>query len=149
MDLHQDFYEFFTSLINHDVRFLVVGGYAMAAHGHPRFTKDLDVWVWMDPANGAAVMAAVDEFGFGSLGLTAADFNEPDTVVQLGYPPHAASLGAKPAAPVQAAPVHVPRPSRRHDERHRRASTDHVAVGNTPEVLGSVDEASAVNTRWR
>lgn len=74
MDLNQDFYEFFTSLINHDVRFLVVGGYAMAAHGHPRFTKDLDVWVWMDPANGAAVMAALDEFGFGSLGLTVADF---------------------------------------------------------------------------
>jgi hypothetical protein len=74
MDLNQDFYEFFTSLINHDVRFLVVGGYAMAAHGHPRFTKDLDVWVWMDPANGEAVMAALD-------------FNEPDTVVQLGYPP--------------------------------------------------------------
>ena len=45
----------------------------MAAHGHPRFTKDLDVWVWMDPANGAAVMAALDEFGFGSLGLTVAD----------------------------------------------------------------------------
>lgn len=87
MDLNQDFYEFFTSLINHDVRFLVVGGYAMAAHGHPRFTKDLEVWVWMDPANGAAVVAALDEFGFGSLGLTVADFNEPDTVVQLGYPP--------------------------------------------------------------
>ncbi len=86
MDLNQDFYEFFTSLINHDVRFLV-GGYAMAAHGHPRFTKDLDVWVRMDSANGAALMAALDEFGFGSLGLAAADFNEPDTVVQLGYPP--------------------------------------------------------------
>ncbi len=76
MDLNQDFYEFFTSLINHDVRFLVVGGYAMAAHGHPRFTKDLDVWVRMDSANGAALMAALDEFGFGSLGLAAADFNE-------------------------------------------------------------------------
>lgn len=87
MELNQDFYEFFASLAKHDVRFLVVGGYAMAAHGQPRFTKDLDVWIWMDPDNSAACVAALEEFGFGSLGLTPADFGQPDSVVQLGYPP--------------------------------------------------------------
>lgn len=92
MELNQDFYEFFASLARHDVRFLVVGGYAMAAHGHPRFTKDLDVWIWMDPANSAAVVEALEDFGFGSRGLSSSDFREPDTVVQLGYPPNRIDL---------------------------------------------------------
>jgi hypothetical protein len=88
MELNRDFREFFESLARHDVRILVVGGYAMAAHGHPRFTKDLDVWVWMDPVNSEAILAALDEFGFGSLGLTRGDFLTADTVVQLGNPGH-------------------------------------------------------------
>ena len=46
MELDRDFSEFIESCAAHDVRFLIVGGYAVAAHGHPRFTKDLDVWVW-------------------------------------------------------------------------------------------------------
>ncbi len=97
MELNQDFYEFFASLIKHEVRFLVVGGYAMAAHGHPRFTKDLDVWVWMDPKNAAAAVVALDDFGFGSLGLSSEDFTEPDTVVQLGYPPQRIDLLTTPS----------------------------------------------------
>ena len=97
MELNRDFYEFFASLIEHDVRFLVIGGYAMAAHGHPRFTKDLDVWVWMEPTNSAAVVAALEAFGFGSLGLSADDFSRPDTVVQLGYPPERIDLLTTPS----------------------------------------------------
>jgi len=62
-------------------------GYALAAHGHPRFTKDLDVWVWLDPGNVDRLVHALDDFGFGSLGLTQDDFAEEGTVVQLGYPP--------------------------------------------------------------
>jgi hypothetical protein len=92
VELNQDFYEFFESLDRRNVRFLVVGGYAMAAHGHPRFTKDLDVWVWMDPSNARATVAALTDFGFGSLDLTAEDFQERDTVVQLGYPPQRIDL---------------------------------------------------------
>jgi hypothetical protein len=57
------------SFVGHDVRFLIVGGYALAAHGHPRYTKDLDGWVWADPANSSRVVAALEEFGFGGLGL--------------------------------------------------------------------------------
>lgn len=44
MELNPDFQEFLRSFVEHDVRFMIVGGYALAAHGHPRYTKDLDVW---------------------------------------------------------------------------------------------------------
>ncbi len=87
MELNPDFQEFLRSFVDHDVRFLIVGGYALAAHGHPRYTKDLDVWVWTDPSNALRVVAALEEFGFGGLGLTATDFEEPDVVVQLGREP--------------------------------------------------------------
>jgi len=87
MNLNQDFQEFIELFISHNVRFMIIGGYAVAAHGHPRYTKDLDVWVWTDPENAHRVVSALDEFGFGQLGLTAADFQEPDSVVQLGREP--------------------------------------------------------------
>ncbi len=54
----RDFSEFIASCAAHDVRFLIVGGYAVAAHGHPRFTKDLDVWLWLDEQNADRVVAA-------------------------------------------------------------------------------------------
>jgi predicted nucleotidyltransferase len=97
MELNRDFREFFASLERHSVRYLLVGGYAMAVHGYPRFTKDLDVWVWMDPANSKAVIAALAEFGFGSLGLTEDDFLTADTVIQLGYPPQRIDLLTTPS----------------------------------------------------
>jgi len=87
MELNPDFQEFLRSFVGHDVRFLVVGGYALAAHGHPRYTKDLDVWVWADPANALRVVAALEEFGFGGLGLMPTDFEEAGVVVQLGREP--------------------------------------------------------------
>jgi hypothetical protein len=87
MELNRDFSEFIASCVAHDVRFMIVGGYAVAAHGHPRFTKDLDVWIWIDEQNANRLVAALDDFGFGSVGLTAHDFLEEGMVVQLGYPP--------------------------------------------------------------
>jgi hypothetical protein len=53
MQLDRDFSEFIACCIHRDVRFLIVGGCAVAAHGHPRYTKDLDVWIWIDPDNAA------------------------------------------------------------------------------------------------
>ncbi len=88
MDLDRDFREFVGSFIGHEVRFLLIGGYALAAHGLPRATGDLDTWVWLDRDNASKIIAALDEFGFGSLGLSVDDFVEPEIVVQLGYPPH-------------------------------------------------------------
>jgi len=87
MLLDPNFLEFIRLLNAHDVRYLVVGGYAVAVHGHPRYTGDLDVWVWIDEGNAEALVAVLEEFGFGDSGLSRQDFLEPDRVVQLGYPP--------------------------------------------------------------
>jgi predicted nucleotidyltransferase len=86
--LNQDFKEFIQSLNNNDVRYLVIGGYAVAYHGHPRYTKDIDIWIEIDPDNAANVIKALDEFGFSSLGLKAEDFLNAGEVIQLGYPPN-------------------------------------------------------------
>ena len=88
MRLGEEMHDFVSLCAEHRVRFLVVGGYAVAAHGHPRLTKDLDIWVWVDPDNAARTAAVLDEFGFGSLGLSAEDFAVEGHVVQLGYPPN-------------------------------------------------------------
>jgi len=65
-----------------------VGGYAVAFHGHPRYTKDIDIWIWVNQSNAKKVLKALNEFGFSSLGLTEEDFLEPGYVIQLGYPPN-------------------------------------------------------------
>ena len=86
--LNQDFKEFIQSLNDNGVRYLVIGGYAVAFHGHPRYTKDMDVWIAMDAENAANMVKALDQFGFASLGLQAADFLTRDQIIQLGYPPN-------------------------------------------------------------
>ena len=86
--LNQDFKEFVESLNENDVRYLIVGGYAVAAHGRPRYTKDLDVWIEASQKNAERLILALEQFGFGSLGLKATDFLIPEQIVQLGYPPN-------------------------------------------------------------
>ena len=88
MVLNQDFKEFIQSFNEHNVRYLIIGGYAVAFHGHPRYTKDLDVWIEPDRENAAKILKALTQFGFGTLGLTQDDFLEPDQIIQLGYPPN-------------------------------------------------------------
>ncbi len=85
--LNRDFKEFVELLAAAGVEYLVVGGYALAAHGRPRYTGDLDLWVNNDEANIGRVIKALDAFGFGTLGLQASDFSNDDADVQLGYPP--------------------------------------------------------------
>ena len=85
--LNQDFKEFIELLNDNGVRYLVVGGYAVALHGYPRYTKDIDIWIDMTPENAARMMAALEQFGFGEVGLRQEDFLEPDIIIQLGYPP--------------------------------------------------------------
>ena len=85
--LNRDFKEFVGLLAAAGVEYLVVGGYALAAHGRPRYTGDLDLWIGNGEANVGRVIKALDAFGFGSLGLQASDFSNDDAVVQLGYPP--------------------------------------------------------------
>ena len=87
MTIAPDFREFAASLNARKVRYLIVGGYAVAFHGHPRYTKDLDVWVERTRGNVRRLLKGLDDFGFGAVGLQEDDFLEPDQVVQLGYPP--------------------------------------------------------------
>ena len=89
---NQDFKEFIQSLNDNQVRYLIVGGYAVALHGYPRYTKDLDIWIELNPANAAKLIKALDQFGFSSLGLRVEDFLEADQIVQLGYPPNRIDL---------------------------------------------------------
>lgn len=85
--LNQDFKEFIQSLNANGVRYLIVGGYAVALHGYPRYTKVLDIWIAMSEENARRMVQALADFGFGSLGLVPQDFLVPDQIIQLGYPP--------------------------------------------------------------
>ena len=90
--LSRDFREFAAALNARGVEYRVIGGYAVAYHGFPRYTKDLDVWVGRAPANVRRLVKALGDFGFASLGLAPGDFADPETVVQLGHPPNRIDL---------------------------------------------------------
>lgn len=64
--LTSDFKEFVELLIKHNVEYLIVGGYAVGIHGHPRYTGDLDIWLNPTPQNAEKILIAIKEFGFGS-----------------------------------------------------------------------------------
>ena len=83
----QDFREFIELLIKNRVEYLIVGGYAVGIHGHPRYTGDLDIWLNPTSKNAESILKSVNEFGFSSFKLTLADFTTPGNVIQLGYPP--------------------------------------------------------------
>jgi len=85
--LNLNFKEFIASLNDNGVRYLVVGGYAVALHGHPRYTKNLDIWIEVSLVNAASLVKALKKLGFESLGLKEDDFLVPDQVIQIGYPP--------------------------------------------------------------
>ena len=70
----------------------MVGGYAVAVHGHPRYTKDINIWIEMSSENADNLLKALEQFGFGSLGLKSQDFLTPDQIIQLGYPPNRIDL---------------------------------------------------------
>ncbi len=90
--LNKDFKEFVASLNQNKVDYLVVGGYAVAIHGHPRYTKGLDIWLWVDKQNADKMMTVLTEFGFSSLELSAEDFLTKGYVIQLGQPPNRIDL---------------------------------------------------------
>ena len=86
--LNNDFKEFIQLLNVQNVRYLVVGGYAVAFHGHPRYTKDIDIWILLDKTNAKKMLDVLNAFGFSSLGLTEDDFLKKDNIIQLGNPPN-------------------------------------------------------------
>jgi len=88
--MNDDWFEVLVALLDAGARFLVVGAHAMAAHGIPRGTQALDLWVDPTPTNAARVWQAMAGFGapLATLGVTQDDWCRPDTVVQLGLPPN-------------------------------------------------------------
>lgn len=86
--LNSDFRDMLSAFIEQGVEFLVVDGYAMAAHHLPRATKDLDLWVRPSTENGGRVLRALDAFGAPRHGLTAADLEAEGTIYQVGVPPN-------------------------------------------------------------
>ena len=85
--MHQDFLDLLRAFIDRNVRFLIVGAYALAVHGRPRATGDLDVWVDPTPENAPHVMAALEQFGAPTAQVRTADFSRPGIVFQMGLPP--------------------------------------------------------------
>jgi len=87
MEIQKDFKELLELLNAHKVDYIIVGAYALAFYGAPRFTGDIDLLVKPDEGNAKRILAALKEFGFASLNLTPNDFTSPQNVIQLGVPP--------------------------------------------------------------
>jgi hypothetical protein len=85
--MNQDFIDLLRAFADADVRFLVVGAYALALHGRPRATGDLDVWVEATPANAGRVMRALAAFGAPLSDIAEADFAREGVTYQIGVPP--------------------------------------------------------------
>ena len=87
MDLESDFKELLELFNARSVEYLIVGAYALAQHGIPRYTGDLDILVRPSADNAVRVMEALKAFGFGEIGLARQDFEKAGNVIQLGVPP--------------------------------------------------------------
>jgi hypothetical protein len=88
MPLDKDLREFVELLNSNGVEYLVVGAFAVAYHGFPRYTADLDLLVRPSPENADRMLRALERFGFGSLGIQASDLCSPGMVIQLGVQPN-------------------------------------------------------------
>lgn len=87
MEVQQDFKELLKLFNAHKVEYVIVGGYALAFHGSPRYTGDIDILVKPEEENAQRVLEALEKFGFGSVGIEKSDFMYQNKVVQLGVLP--------------------------------------------------------------
>ena len=87
MILSEDFEDFLKLLNQYRVNYLIVGGYAMAFHGKPRYTGDLDIWIDISEENASKMVMVINDFGFASVGFGIDDFSKPNLINQIGYPP--------------------------------------------------------------
>src|SRR5215211_7399088 len=85
--MNPDFVDLLRAFIAADVRFLIVGAYALAVHGRPRATGDLDVWVEASPDNASRTLRALAAFGAPMADLSENDFTRPGVTYQIGVPP--------------------------------------------------------------
>ncbi|MGA2249239.1 DUF6036 family nucleotidyltransferase [Terracidiphilus sp.] len=84
----KDFKELLSAFHSHRVKYLIVGGYAVAVHAQPRATKDLDLFVQQDPENAKAVYAALTKFGAPLADLRPEDLIDPGSFFRMGFPPN-------------------------------------------------------------
>ena len=94
-DPTSDFEDLFASFRLHSAKALIIGAHAVAFHAKPRYTKDLDILIESTAENAARVLAALEEFGFAGLGLTADDFTTPGRIVQLGFAPNRIDIATR------------------------------------------------------
>ena len=87
MTLDPDFEDFIKLLNHHEVDYMIIGGYAMAFHGKPRYTGDLDIWIDISESNAQKMLLVIEDFGFVSLNFDKEDFLRENLINQLGYPP--------------------------------------------------------------
>jgi hypothetical protein len=92
MNLEADLREFIELLNALKVRYIVVGAFAVAYHGYPRYTGDIDLFIELSSENAQAIVNAIQQFGFGDLGLSTEDFLQEDQVIQLGVAPNRIDL---------------------------------------------------------
>jgi hypothetical protein len=92
MELQKDIREFVELLLSEKVEFLLVGGYAMAVHGAPRFTEDIDFLIHLSSENADRLIEVIEKFGFGDLDIEKDDFLKPGFVIQLGMAPNRIDL---------------------------------------------------------
>lgn len=87
MEVEKDFKELLELLNKNSVEYVIVGAYALSFYGVPRYTGDLDILINPTEENAVKLLQALEELGFGSLGLNVADFTHKNYIIQLGYPP--------------------------------------------------------------
>ena len=87
MKTEKDYEEFLELLNKHNVRYCVIGAFALAFHARPRYTKVMDILIEPTTNNANRLLVALDEFGFGSLNLAVDDFTTQGNIIQLGYEP--------------------------------------------------------------
>lgn len=87
MTLAKDFEDFIRLLNNHQVEYMIVGGYALGFHGAPRYTGDIDIWINISGENADKMLQVIIDFGFATLGFERNDFLKPGYISQIGQPP--------------------------------------------------------------
>ena len=87
MKVEKDYEDLLRLFNKHKVKYCIVGAFAVAFHAKPRYTKDIDIFVFTDIENGQRIVKALNEFGFGKTNLREEDFSKPGKIIQLGYEP--------------------------------------------------------------
>jgi hypothetical protein len=150
--LNPDYRDMLSAFERADVDYLVIGAYAVAAHGHPRATGDIDLWVRPTPTNAERVVRALEHFGAPTSGLDVEDFSRPDRVIQLGVSPRRIDIltsaegltfGAawEDRIRVELEGVSIPVLSREHLIRNKRALGRRQDLADIENLGGDVPEA--------